>query len=298
MGDKGKKHRHFTLDDAKALRVGEGWRLADVDPGATPGLPANGDGKAIAADLFDDHDEELADLQERMFAWSRSDDREELGPDPRVLIVLQGMDTSGKGGVIRNVLAGIDPQGVHVRAFGRPTPEEEGRHFLYRGEIRMPPAGRIGVWDRSHYEAVLVEKVKELTPLDEIEGRYDEIVAWEHELADANVRLIKVMLHISREEQYERLESRLDRPEKHWKFDVGDIDDRALWDDYQAAYDEALRRTSTPENPWYCVPADHKWYSRLVVKGLLLDTLRGLDLGWPGATFDVGEARRRLAATR
>lgn len=297
MGDKKRKHRHFTFEDALEMRVDGDFRLADVDASATPGLPSNGDGKEIAADLFDDHDEELAELQEKMFAWSRSE-AENGGPDPRVILVLQGMDTAGKGGVIRHVLSGIDPQGVHVRAFGRPTEEEKDRHFLYRGEIRMPPAGRIGVWDRSHYEAVLVEKVKMITPAEEIEGRYDEIVEWEDRLADENVRFIKVMLHMSREEQYARLEARLDRPEKHWKFDVGDIEDRTLWDAYQQAYDEALRRTSTEKNPWYCVPADHKWYARLVVKGLLLETLRGLDLDWPGATFDVDEARRRLEATR
>ena len=293
MGNK-RKHRHFTLDDAHALKVGEGWRLSHVDADATPGLPNNGKGKAIAAEQFDDHDEEIADLQERMYAASRSGD----GDAPRIIIVLQGMDTSGKGGVVRHVLKGVDPQGVEVFSFGRPTEEENEHDFLYRSRIRMPKTGRIGVWDRSHYEAVLVEKVKELTPLDEIEGRFDQIVEFENELAAQDVHLIKVMLHIDPDEQYERLMERLERSDKHWKFDVGDIADRALWDDYQAAYDEALRRTSTETNPWYCVPANHKWYSRLVVKGLLLDTLRGLELEWPTAEFDVADAKAKLEATK
>lgn len=296
MGNKddgGRKHRHFTLDDAHALKVGEGWRLSDVDAESTPGLPNGGKGKKLAAEQFDDHDEEIADLQERMYAAARVGD-----PDaPTIIIVLQGMDTSGKGGVIRHVLKGIDPQGVEVFSFGRPTEEENRHDFLYRARIRMPKPGRIAVWDRSHYEAVLVEKVKELTPLSEIRGRYGEIVEFENGLAERGVHLIKVMLHIDPDEQFDRLMERLDRPDKHWKFDPGDIADRALWDDYQEAYDIALRRTSTEANPWYCVPANHKWYSRLVVKGLLLETLRNLELEWPTAAFDVEQAKAQLEAT-
>ncbi|MFD0996364.1 PPK2 family polyphosphate:nucleotide phosphotransferase [Pseudoclavibacter chungangensis] len=281
---------HFTKDMAEVLRVGETFRLSDIDPSSTPGFDGT---KKDAAKIFDDHDAEIAELQERMYANARAD---EPGT-PSILLVLQGMDTSGKGGIIRHVVGGVDPQGVRIASFKAPTDEERAHDFLWRIEKQVPPRGIIGVFDRSHYEDVLIQRVRSFAPPEEIERRYGAITEFEEQLASAGTHVVKVMLHISKEEQGERLAERLDRPDKYWKYNPGDVDERELWPAYQEAYDIALRRTSTTSAPWYCVPANRKWYARLVVKGLLLDTLRSLDLGWPPAKFDVEEERRRLAAS-
>ncbi|KAB1656769.1 polyphosphate kinase 2 family protein [Pseudoclavibacter chungangensis] len=275
---------------AEVLRVGETFRLSDIDPSSTPGFDGT---KKDAAKIFDDHDAEIAELQERMYANARAD---EPGT-PSILLVLQGMDTSGKGGIIRHVVGGVDPQGVRIASFKAPTDEERAHDFLWRIEKQVPPRGIIGVFDRSHYEDVLIQRVRSFAPPEEIERRYGAITEFEEQLASAGTHVVKVMLHISKEEQGERLAERLDRPDKYWKYNPGDVDERELWPAYQEAYDIALRRTSTTSAPWYCVPANRKWYARLVVKGLLLDTLRSLDLGWPPAKFDVEEERRRLAAS-
>lgn len=281
---------HFTKDMAEVLRASEGIRLADIDPDSTPGFDGT---KKDAAKVFDSHDVEIAELQERMFANARVD-----APDaPAILLVLQGMDTSGKGGIIRHVLAGVDPQGVKIASFKAPTEEERQHDFLWRIESQVPPRGLIGVFDRSHYEDVLIQRVRSFAPPEEIERRYGAITAFEERLAGAGTRIVKVMLHISKEEQGARLAERLDRPDKHWKYNPGDIDEREAWDAYQEAYEIALQRTSTASAPWYCVPANRKWYARLVVKGLLLDTLRGIDPQWPSADFDVEAERKRLAAS-
>lgn len=275
--------------DASVHRVGEGFRLSDVDPRSTPGFDGS---QKDGEKLLDSFDDELADLQERMFAHARIGERA-----PAALLVLQGMDTAGKGGVIRHVIGAIDPQGVKIAAFKAPTEEELRHDFLWRITRQLPEQGYVGVFDRSHYEDVLIQRVREFAPPEEIERRYGAIVGYENELAASGIKLIKVMLHISKEEQGERLAERLERPDKHWKFNPGDIDERRLWDEYQQAYEIALQRTSTDEAPWYCVPSDRKWYSRLVVKSLLLDALRGFDLDWPAATFDVDEQVRRLEAS-
>lgn len=275
--------------DPRVLRVGPSFRLADVDPASTPGF--SGDRKAGEALTYAD-DDEAADLQERMFANARAGNAA-----PAVLLVLQGMDTSGKGGVIRHVIGSIDPQGVKIASFKAPTDEERRHDFLWRLEKQLPDRGMIGVFDRSHYEDVLIQRVRAFAPPEEIERRYGAIVDFERGLAGRGTHVIKVMLHLSRDEQRARLQERIERPDKHWKYNPGDIDEREKWDDYQEAYEIALRRTSTDDAPWYCVPADRKWYARLAVKSLLLDTLRGLDLQWPSADFDIETERARLAAS-
>jgi PPK2 family polyphosphate:nucleotide phosphotransferase len=256
---------------------------ADATPGFVGGKAA---GKAALADL----DAELSELQERLFAHGRT------GGDRRVLLVLQGMDTAGKGGVMRHAVALFDPQGVHIKAFGQPTEEELAHDFLWRICREVPSAGRIGIFDRSHYEDVLIAKVRELVPLQEVERRYDAINEFEAALVEGGTTVVKCMLHISPEEQKERLLARLDDPTKHWKFDPGDVDDRLLWTRYQHAYEVAIERTNTDNAPWLVVPSDQKWYRNWAIGQVLLETLRDLDLGWPEADFDVTEQRARLLA--
>ncbi|WP_446665096.1 PPK2 family polyphosphate kinase [Flexivirga sp. B27] len=271
-----------------ALRVTPGFRLAELDPAATPGFSGK---KKDAAKAMDAVREEIEDLQERLFAGGRDDS------GPSILLVVQGMDTAGKGGIMRHVVGSVDPQGVQLHAFKAPTEEEQRHPFLWRIERELPEPGYIGVFDRSHYEDVLIVRVHDLVPPETWGGRYDEINDFEKAANDREIHLIKVMLHISADEQKARLQERLDRPDKYWKFNPGDIDERHFWDDYQEAYQAVLDKTSTDENPWYVVPADRKWYARLAVQQLLLDQLRALDLGWPDADFDVAEQQKRLAAT-
>jgi polyphosphate:nucleotide phosphotransferase, PPK2 family len=276
-------------DIAALLRAGAAVDLAAIDTSGTPGF--DGDKAAGQAALAAGVDE-LADLQEQLFAGARSGDHER-----RVLLVLQAMDTAGKGGIVKHVVGSVDPQGVSIAAFKRPTPEEEREHFLARIRRRVPGPGMIGVFDRSHYESVLVHRVRGLSPLEEVEGRYPEIVAFEEELVASGIVLLKVMLHISKDEQKERLAERLERPDKHWKYNPGDVDERAHWDGYREAYELAIARTSTDAAPWFVVPADRKWYARLAVQNLLLGALRGMGLSWPPADFDVEVEKRRLAAS-
>lgn len=278
----------WTADPAQQLRVTDSLTLADIDPRSTPGFTG---GKADGQAELLLHLDELGDLQERLWAESR------MGDTRRVLLVLQGMDTSGKGGILRHVVGGVDPQGVRIRSFAAPTPEELAHDFLWRIRQALPGPGLIGVFDRSHYEDVLVHRVRGLSPLATVEERYERIVEFERELAADGVTIVKVMLHISQEEQKERLMERLDRPDKHWKFNPGDIDDRMHWRAYREAYEIALTRTSTDDAPWYVVPADRKWFARIAVQQLLLGALRGLDPQWPGVDYDVEEQRARLAAT-
>ncbi len=271
-----------------ALRVGEGFRLADVDPDATPGY--KGDKDDGEEDLQEGMPY-LEDLQERLFAASKG------GATDSVLLVLQAMDTAGKGGIVRHVVGAVDPQGVHLAAFKKPTAEELAHDFLWRVEKQLPPEGFIGVFDRSHYEDVLIGRVRELAPPEEIERRYGAINAFEADAAARGIRIVKVMLHISKDEQGARLQERLDRPDKYWKYNPGDVDERELWDAYMDAYQVVFERTSTEVAPWHVVPANAKWYARLAVQGLLLDALEGIDPQWPAADFDIEEEKARLAAS-
>lgn len=284
-----KSQMHWTGDPADLLRADEGFRLADVDPDAKPGYT---EGKSRGQEDLSAGADELDELQERLYAQSRVDDG-----SPAVLLVLQGMDTAGKGGIVRHVIGAVDPQGVSLAAFKKPTPEELAHDFLWRVEKRVPEPGFIGVFDRSHYEDVLIGRVRHLADDAEIERRYGAINAFEKGLVDRGIRIVKVMLHISSDEQKARLAERLDRPDKYWKYNPADVDERALWPQYMDAYQTVFDRTSTPDAPWFVVPADRKWYARLAVQALLLDALEDIDPQWPAAHFDVALEKRRLAAT-
>lgn len=275
-------------DPRAVLRAGAGFDLAAVDRGGTPGWSRDREaGEAAMAARGED----LSELQERLYAEGRA------GGTRSVLLVLQGLDTAGKGGIVRHVAGMVDPQGLALASFGVPTAEERTHHYLWRIERRLPPAGRIGVFDRSHYEDVLVVRVDSLVPETVWRPRYEEINAWERKLVDGGTTVIKVALMVSYAEQGARLMERLDRPDKHWKFSMGDITTRAKWPAYQEAYAEVFAQTSTEHAPWYVVPADKKWYARLAVTEILARTMEELRLGWPAATFDVAEARAALRAT-
>lgn len=279
----------WTADPAELLRVGPGFRLADVDTNAHPGF--DGDKVAGQAALAEGA-AVLNRLQEQLFANNVVN-----GDDRRVLLVLQAMDSAGKGGIVNHVMGAVDPQGVHLAAFKKPTAEELQHDFLWRIHKQVPAAGQIGVFDRSHYEDVLIGRVRALAPPEEIERRYGAINDFEEELARTGTSIVKVMLHLSKDEQRERLADRLARPDKHWKFNPGDIDERARWDDYQEAYQLVFERTATADAPWFVVPADRKWYARLAVQHLVIDALERMDLDWPKADYDVAEQQRRLAAS-
>lgn len=277
----------WSTPAADALRVEPGFRLADIDPRSTPGY--DGDKADGRADL-DAGRAPLEGLQERLFAQSVAGTA-----TGSVLLVLQAMDTAGKGGIVRHVVGAVDPQGVELASFKKPTAEELEHDFLWRVEKRLPDAGRLGVFDRSHYEDVLIGRVRELAPHDEIERRYGAIVSFEAQAAEMGIRVVKVMLHISKDEQRERLGERLERPDKHWKYNPSDVDERELWDAYMDAYQVAIERTSTPVAPWHVVPADRKWYARLAVQQLLIDALEDIDPRWPAADYDVEVEKGRLA---
>ncbi len=253
----------------------------DVAPGFDGGKKK---GKAALFALGD----ELSDLQERLFAEGRS------GAQRNVLLVLQGMDTSGKGGVLRHTVGLVDPQGVRIASFKAPTEEEKSHDFLWRIRKALPLPGYVGVFDRSHYEDVLIARVRGLAEPDEIERRYTAINDFERELVDAGTVVLKCMLHISAAEQKERLLARLDDPTKYWKYNPGDVDERGQWPAYRAAYEVALERTNTEHAPWFVIPSDKKWYRNLAVGRLLHDALKRLDPQWPEADFDVEVERKRL----
>ena len=278
---------NWTTDPTPLLRAGEGFRLGEVDPESTPGY--DGDKESGKKDL-EALSTELSDLQERLFAAHHD---EESGP--AVLLVLQAMDTAGKGGIVRHVVGAVDPQGVELAAFKKPTDEELAHDFLWRIRPRVPGPGMIGVFDRSHYEDVLIGRVRELADGAEIDRRYSAINDFEAELAAAGVHIVKVMLHISPDEQKERLAERLDRADKHWKYNPGDVDERLLWPDYMDAYQAVFDHTSTEAAPWFVVPANRKRYARLTVQRLLFDVLKGIDPQWPAADFDVEVEKKRLA---
>ncbi|KQY64173.1 PPK2 family polyphosphate kinase [Nocardioides sp. Root140] len=259
--------------------------LGDIDPHGKPGFD---DDKAAGEAALAELGPELAELQEQLFAERTTDSKR------RILLVLQGMDTSGKGGVLRHAVGLADPQGVRITSFKAPTEEELEHDFLWRIRNAVPSPGYIGVFDRSHYEDVLIGRVRELVKPAEIEKRYDAINAFEQKLADDGVTLVKCMLHISADEQKERLLARLDDPTKYWKFNPGDIDERAQWPAYQQAYETAIERTNTETAPWHVVPADRRWYRNLAVARLLVEALQGLDLAWPAADFDIEEQKARL----
>lgn len=274
----------MTLLDELRLPAGP-VDLRKYDTNSAPGVDVDKEtGKQVLAELGP----MLLELQTKLFASRESDDPR------RVLLVLQGMDTSGKGGVLKHTVGLVDPVGVKITSFKAPTDEERAQDFLWRIEKAVPELGYLGVFDRSQYEDVLIGRVRELAPPQEIERRYGAINDFEKRLADDRTVILKCMLHISPKEQKKRLLARLDDPTKHWKYNRGDVDERQLWDSYREAYEIALERTNTEYAPWYLVPSDKKWYRNLAIGELLLETLDRLDLDWPAPRFDIAEEKRRL----
>jgi PPK2 family polyphosphate:nucleotide phosphotransferase len=270
--------------------------LAAIDPRSTPGLPEDRavqrDPKAWARADVAARLPQLAELQERLYASAK------VARDPRrVLLVLQAMDCGGKDGTIKHVVGGLNPGGVRVHSFGPPTREERRHHFLWRIRRALPAAGYVGVFNRSQYEDVLVVRVHGLVPPEIWSRRYDEINRLEAGLSVDGVTIVKVMLHISPEEQAERLLARLDDPTKRWKYNVADVEERSRWREYQEAYEAVLTRCSTSAAPWYVVPADRKWYRDWAVAQLLTEVMDGMRLRYPEPELDLEAERKRVLAT-
>lgn len=278
----------WTEDVTELLRVGPGFRLRDVDPAATPGTDG---GKRDGVAELARSAQQLRGLQEKLFAQSR------LGAKDRLLVVLQAMDAAGKGGIVNHVFSLLEPYGLALTAFKPPTEEEREHDFLWRVEPRVPGPGVIGLFDRSHYEDVLIQRVRGLAPPEEIERRYGAIVDFERRISDDGVRVVKIMLHISPEEQAERLLARLDDPEKHWKYNTGDIEERRHWAAYMEAFRVAIDRTAAPHAPWFVVPANAKWYARAAVQRIVISELQRMDPQWPESDFDVAAERTRVERT-
>jgi PPK2 family polyphosphate:nucleotide phosphotransferase len=290
LGDRNVVKTPYRRRVSDLLRLPAGpVTLGDMAPQATPGFA--GSGKADAKRALKQLQRPLADLQEKLYAEGRTGGRRSL------LLVLQGMDTAGKGGTVKHVLGLTNPMGVRYHAFAKPTPEEREHHFLWRVKRQLPPPGVIGVFDRSHYEDVLVVRVQQLVPPEIWSRRYGVINRFENKLVAAGTRIVKCFLHISKDEQRKRLIARLDDPTKHWKYDPADVDQRAYWDDYQQAYTEALKKCNTEVAPWYIVPADHKWYRNWAVTRILVEQLAEMALTWPEpAGWQLDEQRKRLSA--
>ncbi|MDR2895751.1 MAG: polyphosphate kinase 2 family protein [Propionibacteriaceae bacterium] len=276
---------HPELDLRSSLRAQAGQQLADLDPRSTVGFP--GKGKAQAPALTAALAPELSDWQERLYAESRDDDM----PSRALLVILQGMDTSGKGGIIRHVFGLVDPQGLALHAFKQPTKEELSHNFLWRIKRALPDRGMIGIFDRSQYEDVLIGRVDQLVSPEVWQQRYLQINRFEADLVAHGVTVMKCFLHISPDEQKKRLLERLDNPEKHWKFSASDVPVRRKWPQYQEAYQDAINQCNTDAAPWYVIPSDRKWYRNWAVARLLLEHLREMRPAWPPAEFDVAAMR-------
>jgi PPK2 family polyphosphate:nucleotide phosphotransferase len=272
---------------------GKGFRLKDIDPGDTAGLQAD---KEEARELLEDAKKRLTRLQEKLYAQDRW----------ALLLVFQGMDAAGKDGTIKNVMSGLNPQGCQVTSFKAPSSEELDHDFLWRTMKAIPERGRIGIFNRSHYEEVLVVRVHpellakqripgELMGKDLWEQRYQDIGTMERYLTRNGIGVCKFFLHVSRDEQRRRLLGRLEDPAKNWKFSAADIVERKFWPQYQDAYQAAIGATATRHAPWYVVPADHKWFTRLMVAAAVIEALEEMNLAFP--TVDRKQ-RKELAAFR
>jgi PPK2 family polyphosphate:nucleotide phosphotransferase len=262
--------------------------LADIDPAATPAF--DGD-KAAGKKALADLGPRLAELQERLFAEGRT------GGKRRLLLVLQGMDTSGKGGTLRHVVGEVDPQGLTIASFKAPTKEELAHDFLWRIRRELPGPGMLGVFDRSHYEDVVIVRVHELVQKRVWSRRYATINRFEESLVAQGTVVVKCFLHISKEESKNRLLARLDNPAKQWKFNPSDIDERAHWGAYQEAFSDALEKCNTEPAPWHVIPSDKKWYRNWAIMNLLVEHLEAMALQWPKADYDVDAERKRLLSS-
>lgn len=276
----------WTHEPHKVLRFRAGSKVTDIDPNSSPGYDGDRDG---SDEVQAQRNERFAGLQEMLYASGKG------GNSQSLLLVLQGMDTAGKGSIVKHVVGAGNPMGIRYTSFGVPTEEERAHHYLWRIRKALPVAGHIGVFDRSHYEDVLVVRVHELVPREVWESRYDEINAFEKELVDSGTTIVKCAMFVSLDEQKRRLAERLERPDRYWKYNPGDLDERVLWPAYQEAYQAVLDRTSTEHAPWYVIPSDKKWYSRLAINELLIEALKGMALSWPPADFDVEAEKEKLA---
>ena len=291
----------MTLDEiSERFRIQnpDKFRLSECDPAECHGLSVD---KKEAKEMLAEGIERLIELQERLYANNRWS----------VLIILQGMDASGKDSVIKHVMAGLNPQGVEVHSFKEPSAEELKHNFLWRTAQHLPERGRIGIFNRSYYEEVLVVRVHPqllerqhlpapLNNKDIWQQRFDDIYAFERHLTRNGTRILKFFLHVSKEEQRKRFLDRIDEPAKRWKFSMSDVEERKLWDKYQHAYEDVIRHTGTPEAPWFAIPADHKWFTRMVVAGAVVQELRALNLEFPRiegkALKELEEAAKALKA--
>lgn len=254
------------LREALLVKPGHGVRLSKLDPAATHGFD-----KESAAPILERQMARLTELQDRLWAESKRS----------VLVVLQGIDAAGKDGTIQKVMEAFNPQGCVVSSFKVPSVEELAHDYLWRVHKRVPAKGEIGIFNRSHYEEVLIVRVHELVPRSVWKARYDQINAFEAHLAANGTTIVKFFLSIDRDEQRERFQARYDDPTRHWKFSMGDLEERKRWDDYQAAFDEALTRTSTKHAPWYVIPANRKWFRNVAVASILADTLAAMRPQYP-----------------
>jgi PPK2 family polyphosphate:nucleotide phosphotransferase len=280
MKNKKTARRISRFLDPYRITSGRKFRLKDHDPGDTGGLGS--EDKPEAKRMLANGVERMAELQERLYA------SDEWG----VLLVFQAMDAAGKDGTIKHVLSGINPQGCQVHSFKQPSAEETDHDFLWRAQRAAPERGRIGIFNRSYYEEVLVVRVHpqilagqrippQLVGRKVWDERLEDIAAYERYLARNGFAILKFFLNVSRREQKRRFLERLDQPEKHWKFSTADVRERAHWKGYMSAYEEAIRATASEHAPWFVVPADEKWFTRLVVAAAIVETLEGLDLAYP-----------------
>ena len=256
------------------VKEGKRFRLADVNPREKE-LFENG-GKLDHEPYFEQLQGELRELQKVLYAQNRH----------RILVVMQAMDTGGKDGCIESVFSRVDPQGIHVVPFKKPTEEELSRDFLWRVHARVPSNGDMVIFNRSHYEDIIAVRVKQLFHPDVWKRRMRHVIEFERMLAEEGTTIVKIFLHISKEEQKQRLESRLANPAKHWKFNPDDLKDRVLWDEFMTAYEETIGETAADHAPWYVIPADRKWYRNLCVARIMVDTLRNLDMTYPTISWD------------
>ena len=281
------------LAEPYRIMDGERFRLKDFDPADTGKLHS----KEAATETLDDGVKLLSRMQEKLYAQDRWS----------LLIVMQAMDAAGKDGAIKHVMSGVNPQGCDVHSFKAPSPEELDHDFLWRAHKAVPERGKIGIFNRSYYEEVLVVRVHEhLLAAQKIpesiitkniwEERFEDIRRFERYLTRNGVVVVKFFLHLSKKEQKKRFLERLDDSKKNWKFSMADVKERGFWKDYQAAYDEMIRNTATKNAPWYVVPADNKWYTRLVVASAIIDTLDGLNLRFPDADAEVKKELQKVRA--
>lgn len=258
------------------IKPGQKVNLDKYDPDDTS---MSKDGKAAAKQTVAKLNKELEQLQELMYAEHKH----------KLLVVLQAMDTGGKDGLVRSVFEGVNPQGVDVATFKAPTTEELDHDYLWRVHKQTPAKGQIVIFNRSHYEDVLVVRVHNIVSRDQVKKRYRHIAEFERLLAEEGTTILKFYLNISKDEQKRRLEARLEDPTKHWKFNVGDLKERTLWNDYMSAYEDAISNTSTAYAPWYVVPANKKWYRDLVISTVIVDALKGLKMGYPKPESDLSK---------